>query len=49
MSLGINVGNEHVREPAYLLLHVTIPALLLGVELMENVFNWASLTKAHVH
>lgn len=49
MSLGINLGNERETVNTLALSHVTIPASLLGVELMENVFNWANLTKAHVH
>ena len=45
-SLVFSLGNEDARQPAYLLSHVTITALLMGVELMENGFKWASLTKA---
>lgn len=49
MPLVFSLDNEGVRQPAYLLPHITITALLLGVELMENGFNWANLTKAHIH
>lgn len=47
MSLGFSLGSKGVG--ALLLSHVTTPALSLGVELMENSFNWANLTKAHIH
>lgn len=45
MSLGFILAIKMWR----IFTRITIPVLLLGVELMDNSFNLANLTKAHIH